>query len=256
MSIFGVCLQLMSSNKVLDVLLFQIMNNKSLLWWYICNKLLFQIMNNKSLLWWYICNKLLFQIMNNKSLLWWYICNKLAKRFSVAGNRTPVSCVTGRDTHHYTTTDVVMMVLFALITWSAAGTHYYQLCMRALCGMIVFVALLGFLFKSLMVLQLCVCMKWPVLNYTNLLLMLKYKQIILVDLATVVFHQSRLNPKMGNTLCNLCGGIHSTHMTHLMVACWLQYSSVHKIILSSWYTATWPVCVPMQEAGENDSQLC
>ena len=233
MSMFGVCLQLMSSNKVLDVLLFQIMNNKSLLWWY-------------------ICNKLLFQIMNNKSLLWWYICNKLAKRFSVAGNRTPVSCVTGRDTHHYTTTDVVMMVLFALITWSAAGTHYYQLCMRALCGMIVFVALLGFLFKSLMVLQLCVCMKWPVLNYTNLLLMLKHKQIILVDLATVVFHQSRLNPKMGNTLCNLCGGIHSTHMTHLMVACWLQYS----IILSSWYTATWAVCVPMQEAGENDSQLC
>ena len=220
MSMFGVCLQLMSSNKVLDVLL--------------------------------------FQIMNNKSLLWWYICNKLAKRFSVAGNRTPVSCVTGRDTHHYTTTDVVMMVLFVLITWSAAGTHYYQLCMRALCGMIVFVALLGFLFKSLMVLQLCVCMKWPVLNYTNLLLMLKHKQIILVVLATVVFHQStcRFNPKMGNTLCNLCGGIHSTHMTHLMVACWLQYSSVHKIILSSWYIATWPVCVPMQEAGENDSQLC
>ena len=28
---------------------------------------------------------------------------------SLAGNRTPVSCVTDRDTHHYTTKDVHML---------------------------------------------------------------------------------------------------------------------------------------------------
>ena len=31
--------------------------------------------------------------------------NSLKRKHSLAGNRTPVSCVTDRDTHHYTTKD-------------------------------------------------------------------------------------------------------------------------------------------------------
>ena len=34
---------------------------------------------------------------------------KKKKKFSPAGNRTPVSRVTGGDTHHYTTEDSVTM---------------------------------------------------------------------------------------------------------------------------------------------------
>ena len=41
-----------------------------------------------------------------------YIKKKKQKVFSPAGNRTPVSRVTGGDTYHYTTEDVIVIVKF------------------------------------------------------------------------------------------------------------------------------------------------
>ena len=47
---------------------------------------------------------------------------KERKRFSPAGNRTPVSRVTGGDTHHYTTEDSMLCIKH--LRWKSTLLHY------------------------------------------------------------------------------------------------------------------------------------